>query len=259
MGGRFANALGVLSLIGLAVGAVGCTRSIELTYAASLKRFDNAALVEKIPLGVAKFADKRSWVEKGDRKSESFIAQAGAWKFGLSYKGQEYVPVGDILQDLFVQEFGRAGLTARPIDQVLGRENRKGLMEQARRQDLQYALGGDILVFEFVNEDKFFTIDSRRSVSLALTLVKVPSEDPVLDTVVSETDREGEGLGVLHSTNLDKLMNRVFKKVVQQVAEQIAAKLALDPRDVTVTVAFSTRLRRYPPNADRVESPGSDG
>jgi hypothetical protein len=252
---RVVSTLGALGLIGLAVGTMGCTRSLELSYAPALERFDNAVLVEKIPLGVARFKDKRSWVEKGDTKSESFIAQAGAWKFGLSYKGREYVPVGDIVQDLFIQEFGRAGLTARPIEQVLGRDDRKGLVEQARRQDFQYALGGDILVFEFVNEDKFFTIDSRRSVSLAVTLLKVPSEDPVLDTVVSETDRESEGLGILHSTNLDKLMTRVFKKVVQQVAEQIAAKLAMDPRDVRVTVAFGHR----PARSDRSGSLRSGG
>jgi hypothetical protein len=50
---------------------------------------------------------------------------------------------------------------------------------------------------------------------------------------VTETDRRGEGLGVLHSTNVDRLMNTVFRQVVTQVVEQVAAKLPSIPRRST--------------------------
>ena len=81
---------------------------------------------------------------------------------------------------------------------------------------------------------------SRRSVTLEITVVQVPSGGSILDTTVAQTDRRDEGMGVRHSTNVDRLMNTVFRQVVTQVVEQVAAKLALDPRDVNVRVAVIT-------------------
>ena len=91
-----------------------------------------------------------------------------------------------------------------------------------------------------MNEDKFWTIVSRRSVTLEITVVHVPSGESVLDMTAAQTDRRDEGMGVRHSTNVDRLMNTVFRLVVTQVVEQVAAKLALDPRDVNVRVSVVT-------------------
>ena len=102
-------------------------------------------------------------------------------------------------------------------------------------------LGGEILVFEWVNERGVFTVTSRRAVTLQLLMVRVSDEQPVLETVVNESERQDEGLGVLHSTNLDRLMNTVLKQAVQKVIMEVATKLTLDPRDVHVKVAWVDR------------------
>jgi hypothetical protein len=47
---------------------------------------------------------------------------------------------------------------------------------------------------------------------------------------------------VLHSTNVDKLVNGVFKKVLTQLVLQVSQTLVLDVRTVTVTTEDGTQL-----------------
>jgi hypothetical protein len=58
-----------------------------------------------------------------------------------------------------------------------------------------------------------------------------------LDNNVALTDRQDEGMGVRHSTNVERLMNNVFRRVVTQIVEQVTAKLALDSWNVDVRVS----------------------
>lgn len=219
------------------VVATGCTRSLELSYTADTARLANADALARVSLGVARFEDKRPWIDQSDKDSESYVAKQGPWKFGLTWQGKEYVPVKTIVQGLFVAEFGKAGVTAKPIDQVLSKPTRPEFRKAGEAQGADYVLGGEIFVLEFVNEDRGFTITSRRTVTLSVLLVKTGADETLLDTSFSENERKGEGMGILHSTNIDRLMNGVFKKVARQVIEQVAAKLALRPEDVRMRVA----------------------
>ena len=98
--------------------------------------------------------------------------------------------------------------------------------------------------FEIINEVGFWTVTSRRAATLEITLVQVSGGSVLLDTTVSQLQRENKGMGVMHSTNVDRLMNTVFRQVVTQVIEQVAAKLALDPGDVHVQLALGPRCPR---------------
>jgi len=229
------------SWLGVILLGAGCTRAMEVSYNADVQRLSQADALGKIPVGVAKFEDKRAWVDKSDPQTLSYVGQAGAWKFGMDYKGKEYVPVRDVVQEVLVESFNKAGLSAKPIDQILAKEGRLGFRQVGERHGFHYVLGGEILVFEWANEKGFFTVTSRPAVTLQLVMVRVTDENPVLDTVVNESERQSEGLGVLHSTNLDRLMNTVFKQVVQKVIMEVATKLALDPRDVHIKVASAAR------------------
>ncbi len=219
----------------------GCARAIEVSYSADVQRLAQADALGKIPIGVAKFEDKRAWVDKSDPQTLGYVGQARAWRFGMDYKGKEFVPVRDVVQDVLVESFTKAGLSAKPIDQILTKEDRLAFRQVGERSGFQYVLGGEILVFEWANETGVFTVTSRRAVTLQLLMVRVSDEHPVLETVVNESERQDEGLGVLHSTNLDRLMNTVFKQAVQKVIMEVAAKLALDPREVDVKVAWVDR------------------
>ena len=145
--------------------------------------------------------------------------------------------MGDLIQALFVDEFGRAGLETKAISQVLTKDSVAAMRAAGEQAGVAYVLGGRVLVFEIVNEDKFWMIVSRRSVTLEISVVQVQSGEPVLDTTVAQTDRRDEGMGIRHSTNVDRLMNTVFRQVVTKVVEQVAARLAVDPRHVNVRVA----------------------
>ena len=99
----------------LAITALsGCTRSMPISYQPSLYRLPQADQLKGIGLGVAKLEDRRTLIERSNPESLSYVMRSGAWRFGLTYQNQEYVPVADLVQTLFVDEFARAGVETRP-------------------------------------------------------------------------------------------------------------------------------------------------
>lgn len=228
----------VLGLMLATVALSGCTRALKADYRAGLE-VPKTATVDT--LGVARFVDDRAWVSGDDEKSASFIALQGPWKFGISPDGKIYQPVTEFIQDITVKEFKTAGVNATALkDQAP--TNTAQMAELARKSGTSHVLGGRILAFEFVNETGMVTVESRRSVSLALTLASA-GRGPVFENkLLTENDRENEGMGVLHSTNVDKLVNGVFKKVLTQVVLQVSQTLVLDVRSVTVTTEDGTQL-----------------
>jgi hypothetical protein len=189
----------------------GCTRSLEVKYAPG---FDQNAAVRaqsKQKIAIVPFVDGRAWVDAADAQTQSFVAKQGAWKFGLTYGDQEFVPVSTVVQRLFVDEFTAAGYEAVAAEQPATDA---------------FTLSGKIVTFEFENETGFVTVTSRRSVTLALTLTDRKGAKLVDELLFSENDRENEGMGVMHSTNMDKLFNRVFKKVVGDVLTKLQPRLA---------------------------------
>jgi len=233
---------GRLGLLLLAlIAATGCTRSLALDYAPSMYRLAEAEQLRSVALGVGKFEDRRSSIDRTEPESAAYLMHQGSWKFGLTYKGREFVPVADLVQTLFVDEFGRAGIRARAIPEVLTKDAAPAMRVAGEKAAVTHVLGGRILVFEIVNEPGFWTVVSRRAITLEVTLLRVASGDVSLDSVVTHNDRRDEGMGITHATNVDRLMNGVFRRVVTEVVEQVAKKLALDPRDVTVHVVLRPR------------------
>ncbi len=191
---------------------------------------------------MAKFEDRRAWIDRTEPQSLAYVMQQGSWKFGLTHQGKEYVPVQDLVQAILIDEFKRAGLEqVTAIPEVLTKDAVPAMRTAAEQQRLGYVLGGRIHIFEIVNEVGVWTVTSRRAVTLEIHLLQASSGNLALDTTVSQLDRQGEGMGVMHSTNVDRLMNTVFRQVVTSVVEQVAAKLALEPRDVRVRLVWAGR------------------
>ena len=228
-------AVGLLTLAALA----GCTRSLEMSYSPALYRLPQADKLKGVVLGVAKPEDRRASVVQSDPDNLTYVMRQGAWRFGLTYKGQEFVPVADLLQMLFVEEFNRAGVESTPIAKILTKDKIPDMRAAGEQAGIPYVLGGRVLVFEITN-DVGWTVVSRRSVTLEVTLVRVQSGDIAFDNVVSAGNRDESAWGISHGTSIDRLMNSAFRQVVIQVVEQVAAKLALDPRDVHVRIALVT-------------------
>lgn len=227
--------------VGLMLAAValsGCTRALQADYRAGLE-VPKTATVDT--LGVARFVDDRAWVSGDDSKSASFIALQGVWKFGISTDGKTHQPVAQFIQDITAAEFRSAGVNATALKEKAPTDAAQ-MAELARKAGTTHVLGGRILAFEFVNETGMWTVDSRRSVSLALTLASATRAPVFENKLLTENDRENEGMAVLHSTNVDKLINGVFKKVLTQVVLQVSQTLVLDVRTVTVTTEDGTQL-----------------
>lgn len=200
-------------MLALAVlAAAGCTRSLDVKYT---RGFDQASGVQTSSLkkiAILPFSDERAWVDKEDEQSRSYIAKQGVWKFGLTFEGQEFAPVSGLLQTLLVSEFKAAGYDA--------------VASALPSPDVAYNLAGRIVNFEFENETGIVTVTSRRIVTIALSLTDSTGKSVLDNQLFSENDRENEGLGVMHSTNADKLMNRALKKVVTDVLTHLKPKLA---------------------------------
>jgi hypothetical protein len=228
--------IGLLTLAALA----GCTRSLEMNYAPSLYRLPQADKLKGIALGVAKPEDRRATVVQSDPDNLTYVMRQGAWRFGLTYKGQDFVPVADLVQMLFIDEFIRAGVESKPIAKILSKDNVANMRTAGQEAGVPYILGGRVLVFEITN-DVGWTVVSRRSVTLEVTLVRVQSGDIAFDNVISTGNRDESAWGISTATSVDRLLNTAFRQVVTEVVEQVAAKLAVDPRDVHIRFALVTR------------------
>ncbi|HYO56157.1 hypothetical protein [Archangium sp.] len=229
------NRFGLLGVALLSlVASTGCTRSITLTYKPGIS-LNKAVKSSPAQIGVVRFEDKRAWVKPGDRETESFIASQDPWKFGLGYKGKEYIPVNELVQQLFVEEFKRGGFNVQALDNH-GKFDEDALQQLGKERQLDYVLSGKILSFEFANDAGLVTVDSRRTVALSLDILRVDGKTPTTSQLFTETMNENEGLGVLHSTNADKLVNDVFKKVLGQVILKVSNQLEVDAKNVALQV-----------------------
>jgi len=116
----------------------GCTPlDFAPTYAAVRVDYvpDSTFSPEKInpadyTIAIAEFTDDREFVDADDPESKSFVTGY----YGLTYKGEEFRPVTEIVQDLLVSEFQQVGYQAILFD------------EDA---DYDYLLAGKILDFRY--------------------------------------------------------------------------------------------------------------
>jgi choline dehydrogenase-like flavoprotein len=228
-----------LGMVLLAVVGAGCTRTYEAKYQAGMPRLDQAEQLRGLRLGIATFDDRRATVEASEPQTRGYVAKQGPWRFGMTYKGRNYIPVAELAQAIFVEEFQRAGIEANAIPQVLGKGAAAAMRAAGDQAGTSHVLGGNVNVFEFENHDQFWYIESVRSVVLEIELVRVRDGESVLDTSVAATDRGNEGAISPHSSNVDQLMNRVFRLVVYQVVDKVVAKLAMELGRVDVRVVIS--------------------
>ncbi len=198
----------------------GCTRALVATYEPGVELEKNGISGEKI--AVYQFEDSRSWVDLNDEKSKSFIGKQGSWKFGLKYENIEFHPVSLILQDVFIKDFREIG-----VDAYKGEGS----------SSPSYSLKGKILNFDFENETGLWTVTSRRHVSLALTLTDMEGNALFDNELFNEVSRENEGMGVMHSTNVDKLMKEALKNVVVSVINRTNTELSyLGLKNISVSL-----------------------
>jgi len=61
--------------------------------------------------------------------------------------------VADLIQALFVDEFGRAGVEAKAIAQAFTKDSVSAIRRAGGEAGVTYLLGGRTFVFEIVNED----------------------------------------------------------------------------------------------------------
>lgn len=199
-----------ITMIFLAITMLGgCTRALVATYEPGVELENNG--ISGKELAIYQFEDVRAWSDSKDEKSKSYIGKQGSWKFGLKYEDIEYQPVSLILQDVFIKDFNTIGVNA-----YKGEES----------SSPSYTLKGKILNFEFENETGVWTVTSRRHVSLALTLSDKEGNTLIANELFNEVSRENEGMGVMHSTNVDKLMKEALKKVVVSVINRTNKELS---------------------------------
>ncbi|MBV1878766.1 MAG: hypothetical protein KUG79_14085 [Pseudomonadales bacterium] len=199
-----------ITIVFLAIAMLGgCTRALIATYEPGVELENNRISGQK--LAIYQFEDARAWIDSSDEKSHSFIAKQGSWKFGLKYEDIEFQPVSMILQDVFIKDFMTIG-----VDAYKGEESSLAA----------YSLKGKILNFEFENETGVWSVTSRRHVSLLLTLTDNKGNALLTHELFNEVSRENEGMGVMHSTNVDKLMKEALKKVVVRVINRTNTELS---------------------------------
>lgn len=234
----------VFAVFSVVLTSPGCTQSLQVKYEPGLST-GGAQIPGDISLGVGELTDRRHWAEAGNEKSASFVSQQGFWKYGVTYRGEAYTPIAEVVQDLLVTELNSAGVSARKVTGLAGGGTPAAYQDVATREDVDYVLGGEIQAFEFYNDTQGLLVTSRQNVTLALSLVKRDGSKIFWREAFTDGQQRNEGMIVAFSTNMDTLFNKVFKRVVEQVVEKLSGDLAGGDVELRVKFACGDDEREY--------------
>lgn len=222
-----------LAAVGIALIAAGCTRTQNVRYKNLAPPQISGNIQKDLKVGIAKFADLRSFVIGSDARSESFIDNKR--KHALEFEGRDYYPVKDMIHKIFVGEFTKAGINAKPIDAVLSKDKKKDMHIIGKKNGVDYIIAGDIADFKFesVNDETH-----QRIVTLNIILVKVEGEATLFDATFADINKElNDDLDP--EENAERLVNIPFRNVLKQVIQSTAAKLFPDPTSANASTALT--------------------
>ena len=210
----------ILAIAGIALIASGCTRTQAVRYKNLAPPQISGKVQKDIKVGIAKFADLRSFAMGSDPRSESFIDNKR--KYALEFDGSDYYPVKDMIHKIFIGEFIKAGINAKPIDAVLSKDKKKEMHIIGKKNGVDYIMAGDIADFKFesANDETH-----QRTVTLNIILVKVRGEETLFDATFTDINKElNDDLEA--EENADRLVNIPLRNVLKQVIQSAAAKLS---------------------------------
>ena len=201
--------------------STGCTtRSFPGTYRGNLDLGGVSLPLDKT-IGVARFKDMRPQANLGTDPSKSYIANMGVVKIGLTYNSRAYMPVDELLHDILISELTKLGATARRLDTGAPIVDERSLQAAGRSARVDYALGGQIMAFEFGASSGMWTVDGFQTVTLSVTMVKVNGPTLFANKLFTDSHRENEGMGVLHTTLIDKLLNIALKNTLRRLVQEM--------------------------------------
>ena len=235
------NALSLVVLALLVFLSAGCTKSLPINYSEGIE-IEKINIINEKSIGITKFKDERSISKSTNIKSQSFIATQSPWQFGLTYENENYCPVNKIINRILYKEMKAAGFNVKNIDIIPANQNKQTLINISKNESVDYILGGKILTFEFANDAGMWTVTSRQSVTLSLTLISSKGEVLFKNSTFSDSNSKNEGMAVLHSTNVDKLVNNVFKNVLKKVLIEISTELAVKVESISLNVEVNNFL-----------------
>ena len=241
----------LLIIAGLAVMTIGCSRSIPVSYqmssniSANIAHLTTGKAIKDIKIGVARFEDKRSFVEEDKPETESYITPDE--NDGITYQGRELFPVKNMIQEILVNEFRNAGFNAKPIDMVLSNKNKQNIQMIGKENNLDYIIGGDIADFQFYYDRGFFTVGFQHiRVSLNVFLGKVQENKLLFDTSFTKINKNTIHQKHDFSSDAFNLINMPFKNVVMQVIQNVADKLPRVTTALTVEEVLSQKKAIVP-------------
>jgi hypothetical protein len=200
--------------------------------------------IGKPAIGVARFLDKRSWVDESDPGSEGiigeFVTPSGSlgkgYRQGMTYQGKKFFPVKDFVQIVLVEQLRAAGFNARPIEEVISTNDRKAVEQAEQLAQVQFVLTGEIVEFQWehiFSKDQFSIADmggfkswefQRYSVMLPLELQRSVEGPPLLKRSFGQTrDAPFLALTENHYAEYNQALLELFGKVVTQIVSEIAA------------------------------------
>jgi hypothetical protein len=185
--------------------------SVDVRYSADAAPVPQAEALSSARIGVARFADKRPHASN-DLHAASYVAHDASYDLGVSWHGRTFAATADVVQGLLIEELRHAGLTAEPIDSVVGPGDTAAAREAGEREHVDVVLGGSLR--EMVNGN--VAIDGLLvDVAGGRTLMKAPFS-------ASHSLRAGDQPA---QDRVDEVMNQGFKPVAHQMVSSVARQL----------------------------------
>lgn len=241
----------------ISVMVSGCAVSHSGNYRAGCLGNDIPAFPKDVKIGVARLQDKRPQAALSGDPSKAFVG-VNMHKFGVTYKGRKFMPVGELFQDVLMAELENVGVRAVKLDSETA--TAAGLQTVGRGAGVDYALGGKAVTFEMGVAPGFWTVTGVESVTLSMTLVKPDGPALFEGRSFSANNSENEGGAVLWTTLIDKLLNVALKNTLKELVREtaLATNKQIDGANVSVTEKDMPGGRKISATLDVPSGAGGD-
>lgn len=212
----------------------GCAVSHPGNYRLGSLGSDMPAFPKDVKIGVARLQDKRPQVALSNDPSKAFVG-VNMHKFGVTYKGRKFMPVGELFQDVLVTELEHVGVRAVKLETEAA--TTAGLQTAGRAAGVDFALGGEAVAFEMGVVPGFWTVTGVESVTLSITLVKPDGRALFEGRSFSSNNSQNEGGAVLWTTLIDKMLNIALKNTLKELVREtaLATSRQIAESDLSVT------------------------
>ncbi len=160
-------------------------------------------------VGVTKWQDKRAISGINEK-----LVSLGIISKEITIEGTK-VRIADFVRDNFIKELKAQGVNVKEIDILPASSDKQTLKNIAVNNNVNFILSSDLISFD-VGFHGLWTLECSRKVAISITIIDENGNHIMLRELFDASMVNNEGMGILYSTMLDQITNKVMKDALEK-------------------------------------------